>query len=1141
MWLKTISGWFCKVLLLVFVFTQVGFGEVYFMHGYHGGYYLTDNGDYKQTLQMLFGLLSENPDFKVVLELEPYTLQRMKSGEKFDVERFKRDHVTAPGWSRGGQGDFDMAISSTSARSGAYGLWMSLRSGSLAQALATVGADRYRGKDVVFSGWIRQHKGRGAHLYVDAYDYTAIIPGSQKRTQKVQVGSVWQKVDVRFRVPDNAVHLYPQAKCDGEPTEADFDDISLAVTRTGEEMLPNGDFENVVAPALQDTEMLGEIKRFVDRGQIEIVGGAYTQPILYAVGDESSVRQFTLGTQAVEDTLALPVRTYAAQEPGMCAQLPQLLSQTGGFSGVLYRTPGAFFGGPPHRDSEIVWWIGREGSRIPAVPAYAVFPVPRYGLPIYPTLKLLQSLHAVGIERPLFGGITDLYMQDVPAADSPLVRGEFGWGWANLCWILPAEAVRGQWVNLSCFIRARGPGAHLYMNGSDQDRVPLTNVQSADVPADGQWHSVQIRYQVPLAAVTFYPQGRIIAASGEADFDVFKLTKDDGTIIAQATFENGSLGGLRLGAGEGIQAENQIISGDAYEGQKHVVLRMSCPALKARVVTTDEYFNILGEPEEEWEDAFDGFEFRFPFGLLGGEVQRSDRQSEDLLLQTERLLAIVGADGDGLLGDAWEAHLMGEHHDGWVCAPVIFGIWRQASYAAMCEAAFTEAELRCRHLMDQSGVLLPEEPNTVVVEGDRFAVLNTSAFSRSEVVSLNMLLPKGLARQPGVALILTSGMVPVPAQIDVLTVHEDGSAEEICLSLLAEVPSTSARLFEIMEGIGGDLPGIRIVQGERLQVDNGIVRLQAERGSVSVGLVNGELVPLVLRGYFPAGGHTAVDICATEVVSERGLCSIHGVGQIGGVPVQTRFQIAPNSPLVSMRLEFDFGQKTDVGAPEGLDAAGLPIHARDDHKLRLTLPLPFEAPRFFAHAAYEVRKVTDRYPVLLYAIAEGQDGGIALFTDRATMGLFHKDPAAMELVLAYGGYYIYAPNSHASLSGKQEYEFALMPYRGTWKSAAVPRWAEVFSHPLLIMKGEAAPIASQPLLTLEPENAAIVTALCSQGKHLVFRLWRPYSGEVGFMPRMAGAGDLEVTDLRHRVHSAVPNSMRIRQHQIMTLCVVPSE
>jgi hypothetical protein len=1139
--IQALCGWLYMVLVLLFVFAQASSGETYFMQGYHGGYYLTDNGDYQQTLQMLFALLSHNPEFKIVLELEPYTLQRMKGGENFDFERFGRDKVTAPGWNLGGQGDFDVAISSTSSRSGTYGLRVFFRSGLYAHACSTVDAARYRGKELIFSGWLRQNKGRGAHLYIDAWDDYALIPGSVRRNRQVQAGSAWQRIELRWRVPENAVRFFPQAKCDTESTDADFDDICLVVAQTGEEILTNGGFENVVDPALQDTETLAQIQEFVRRGQIEIVGGAYTQPILYTIGDESAVRQFVFGTQVVEDTLGVPVRIYAAQEPGMCSQLPQLLTQMS-FNGVLYRTPWALFGGPPHRNSEIVWWIGKENSKIQAVPAYAEFPPPRYGLVCYPTPKLLQSLHSVGIQRPLFGPIADLNRQSVPEANSPLLRGEFGQGWANLCWVLPAQALRGEWVNLSCFIRARGPGVHLYIDSHDQDRLVLSNIQSEDVPVDDLWHCVQIRYHVPTAAVTLFPQGRIIGASGEAEFDAFKLTKDDGTIIAQTTFENGNLGDLIAGASEGINVETQILSGDAHEGQKYVVLQMDSPALKGHVVTTDEYFQIMGDPEEQWQDAFDGFEFRFPFGLLSGTVQHADRQSEDLLLQTERLLAIVGADDEGLLNDAWEAHLMGEHHDGWVCAPSIFGIWRQPTYAEMCQTAFREAECCCRNLMHRSGVLLPEEPNTVVVEGIEFAVLNTSAFSRSEVVSVNMLLPKGVIKQPGVALILPSANITMPAQINVLTRHEDGSAKEICVNMLAEVPTTTVRLYRVMESIASDLPEIKIVQGERLQIDNGIVCLQAEKGSVSVGLVNGELLPLILRGYFPGDGHAEVGICATQVIGERGSCSIFGEGQINGVPLKTRFQITPNSPLVSMKLEFDFGEKTDIGAPEGLDAAGFPIHARDDHKLRMALPLTFADPRFFAHAPYEVREVTgDRYPILRYAIAEGEDSGIALFTGRATMCLFYRHQPSLELVLAYGGQYIYAPNQYAPLKGKQEFEFGLMPYHGTWKSAKVPKWSEVFAHPLLIMKPEITPAVSQSLLTLEPEDAAIVTALFFQGEHLVLRLWQPYDGEVEFEAHIAGARNLRITDLRHLLHSVATDSFRMRQHQIMTLCGVPSE
>ena len=62
----------------------------YFSPGWHGGYYLTDEDGYARTLDALFRVLDAAPAYKASMEIEPYTLERMQSGERFDVDAWTR-------------------------------------------------------------------------------------------------------------------------------------------------------------------------------------------------------------------------------------------------------------------------------------------------------------------------------------------------------------------------------------------------------------------------------------------------------------------------------------------------------------------------------------------------------------------------------------------------------------------------------------------------------------------------------------------------------------------------------------------------------------------------------------------------------------------------------------------------------------------------------------------------------------------------------------------------------------------------------------------------------------------------------------------------------------------------------------------
>jgi hypothetical protein len=1112
------------------------FGEVYFMQGYHGGYYLTRETEYQEALDKLFDVIERHSEFKVVFELEPYTIQRMRGGERFACETFQRDKPILAAWMLAGQGDYDACAAAGAARSGSYGVRVAFRGGAFAHAIANLPAEKLRGRTLVFSGWTRQHKGTGAHLSIDAWDEARYIPGSSMRSPKVPDDGGWHRLEMTWQVPQNACRILPQAKCDGGPTEADFDDLMLQNAHTGQSLLRNGGFEKVAAPTLRDEARLEKLRQLVHRGQIEIVGGAYTQPILYAIGEESALRQFTYGMRAVEEAMGPAVKIYAAQEPGLCSQLPQMLSQAG-LEGVLYRTIWGIFGAPPHRNAEVISWVGPDGSQTRAVPSYEVFPLPRYGLITHPAAKWIDKLKRVGIERPIFTLLDDFLTETVPEPDSPLLRHEFGFGWANLCRRIAAESLRGKEMVFSGTIRTRQEKADLYLDSHDAGGMVISSAKSESVAADGQWHTVRVRYRVPEHAVWLFPQGRLVGATGDADFDALRLAAADGQTVLSASFEPGDLEGFSVGTSEQVHASHRIASGGAAEGNKFVSIQMQAQPVMARGVTLGEYFRLVGPPQQEWRDAFHGFEFRFPFGLLAGQVQRADRESENLLLQTERLLALAGVDPGTALDDAWESHLMGEHHDGWVCAPSVFGIWKQPTYAAMCAAAFDEAQRNCRRLLKDVGCLTQHGQASVRTSGNGFAIVNTSGFARREMLPVRIALSKGVAKQPAILAADVSRASEDPGQVQVLARHDDGSAKELDVVLLAQVPALASRRYRVAEGTNAPLPEVKVLQDDPPQMDNGLVRVLAAKKDVHIAGQAGPPLPILLAGDFPGQGEVQVAVGASAVTSQGGAGIAFGEGTIGHVPFRATFRMEPDMPLVRMRLEFDFGERTDVGAREDLHSQGLPAHARDDHKLRLVLPLPFADPRCFSQAAFEVRQVQPgRYPVLRYAMAESATGGAAVFTDRATMAVFRDRPPALEIVLAYGGKFIYAPQGAAPLVGKQQFELGLLPYQGTWQQARIPQWSEVFSQPLLVARSGAGLMTRPSLVAIEPEDAAVVTAVLLRGKHLLVRLWRPYEGQADLRVRIRGASDCARTDLLHRSHPPQGEVLRMRQHQFVTLC-----
>jgi len=1140
--------------------------QVYYAWGWHGGYFLTDEISTRQAFDKLFELLDALPHLKAVLEIEPYTLERMLHGEKFEVERQGRSEPKIVGWQFGGVGEWSFASGKEFARSGKLGVRLEFRKGKYAHALQQVRAERIRGKTLVFSGYIRSHKGTGAHLYIDAHSPAGYIAGSSRMSERVPPDGKWHFVKTELVVPSNATKIFPQAKIAFEPSIADFDDLSLVVKETGEEILTNGDFERVEVLTLRDDARLERLREFVKQGRIEIVGGAYTQPIMFTIGDESVIRQFVLGCKAVEETLGVSVQIYAAQEPDMVGQLPQILSKLG-FRGVLYRTYWGAFGFTPSKDEEVVLWTGTDGSEIECVP----LPEPmRNGWVLHPpSLRVAQECTHRGVTRPLFTFLGDFIASWFPDLNDPRIHGTFFEGWVNLCKRLDATKLRGKQLELSAWVRTRNFGAHIYIDAHDEKGVAKGGVQSENAPADGKWHQLKVSFHVPEDAVSIFPQCRIISDYCEADFDgvSLRVVETGEELLPDGSFESEVLPqGWSVSKSDGAECEYSLVGGDAADGKRFVKMKAKLPSVKVAFTTLNEYFDIVGKPKEIWHDAFADFEHRFPYGLLAGRPQRADRLAEDEALKTERILAMWDT-GQGTRGtriqrerkrllavleDIWRLILIGQHHDAWVCAPVIFGIWAHGfkSYAEVTCAASKEARKLCKEVLKSLGAEKNDELAT-----NEFALVNVCGFDRSEVVPFEFMLPKGLVRQPILAVKVGGKFEPIPAICEVTERHTDGSAKIVKGWLFARnVPSLGYIRLSIVERDKGSkippMPTAKVSKsGDSVIVENQFVRIVVgKNGLIEAFSPDGRKLlrsPVYIAGRFENGDEVA-KVESLEAVQDGPIAVAKAKCRISDVPFEMQVSLSPVSPIVRVSLDFDFGDGAVVGVgesiPEGPNPK-IPVWARDDLKLRLMLPLDMEAPKFWGHSAFELRQPTElRLPILRCALAHDGKSGVAIYTDRSTAGLFAPEKREMGIVLAYGGSFIYAPNRFAPLAGRERFDVGLYFFSGSLEEAMVIQRTEEFSQPMLLV-----PISSQSpfksekgsLLRVEPESGAVVSAVYPTESGLLVRLWRPYEGTKRVRLTIDGVNSLWQSDLhgkpKKQLVKGASTVLELKSGEIMTL------
>jgi len=106
------------------------------------------------------------------------------------------------------------------------------------------------------------------------------------------------------------------------------------------------------------------IREAIQRGQLQLVNGTYSQPHLHILSLEANVRELGVGKHTLHDLYDFDVRVYAMQEPSYADQTPQILkalgydfAERGGFLTRLHYI---------RRDSlaDLKSWRGLDGTSI---------------------------------------------------------------------------------------------------------------------------------------------------------------------------------------------------------------------------------------------------------------------------------------------------------------------------------------------------------------------------------------------------------------------------------------------------------------------------------------------------------------------------------------------------------------------------------------------------------------------------------------------------------------------------------------------------------------------------------------------------------------------------------------------------------
>ena len=110
------------------------------------------------------------------------------------------------------------------------------------------------------------------------------------------------------------------------------------------------------------------LKKYLEAGRVEIVGGTFGQPIGSMVSGESNLRQLLVGQQTITRVLGRPVVVFLEEEEMSHPQIPQMLALTGYRYASMAQCDTWGRHGAPCMEESVIWWEGADGTRMLTVP-----------------------------------------------------------------------------------------------------------------------------------------------------------------------------------------------------------------------------------------------------------------------------------------------------------------------------------------------------------------------------------------------------------------------------------------------------------------------------------------------------------------------------------------------------------------------------------------------------------------------------------------------------------------------------------------------------------------------------------------------------------------------------------------------------
>jgi len=526
--------------------------------------------------------------------------------------------------------------------------------------------------------------------------------------------------------------------------------------------------------------------------------------------------------------------------------------------------------------------------------------------------------------------------------------------------------------------------------------------------------------------------------------------------------------------------------------RKEELVREYEKKLKFSWILLDELMDKYPEPVADMKTAPNDFKVRMPWGYCGNEIWNSSRKAENTILVAERLSAVkilnAGTSHEEELDKAWKKLLLAQHHDIQIC-----GLLPDAR--RLLPASIEEAE----QVIKESMQFFAENMTGGGIK--QITVFNPFPWKQSLWITTTLDISGSKAKN----YVAKGSGTELPVYIISPNITTDGTNIEVKAVFKAEIEPLSINSYSITgvdkapeinnpllkfdkENLTINTPFYEII----LAKEGGIKSIMdSKTGKL---LTSGEK-----RAAFFEGKIVGVDCQSSGkwIINKSSVntpwIKMTEYGLISDIPYEFEMTLYEDNPRIDCRTRFVFnGQKIGLLSDNKRDGNSAFVH---EEKLRFKIFPDIDTASVgirdlpFAISETDYKYVEGNY----WAAVTDHKSGMAFF-NKGNMGSIREKDYSFSLPLAYAMYYIWGTRM---LYGPYEYDFAILPFRGDWKTADLHRQALEYNLQVPVL--ESAPGNGKfgnkvfPII-ITADKEVLLTALYPENGKIFARFYK--SGEV---------------------------------------------